>query len=173
MIAPGAPGEPAKTLSAEEAEKARPDNTPNSADFAYARMMIVHHGQALEMTDLVQKRADSDAVKRLSARIAAAQKPEIGAMEGWLESNGGAKEENGHQHGTMPGMATEAQLTRLRAAKGTAFDELFLTLMITHHQGAVTMATDAISDGRNVQIADMAKDVIAQQSIEMDRMRGM
>ncbi|AXG82288.1 DUF305 domain-containing protein [Streptomyces paludis] len=173
VIAPGAPGEPARTLSAEEAKKARPDNTPNSADFTYAQMMIVHHGQALEMTALVPERADSDVVKRLSARIAASQEPEIGAMEGWLESNAGAKKETGHHHGTMPGMATEAQLTRLRAAKGVAFDELFLKLMITHHQGAVVMATDAISDGRNIQIADMAKDVIAQQSIEIDRMRSM
>nr|WP_233518525.1 DUF305 domain-containing protein [Streptomyces corynorhini] len=173
VVAPGKPGEPAKTLSAEEAAKAAPDNTPNSADFLYARMMIVHHGQALKMTELVPERADSDSVKRLAARIAASQKPEIGAMQGWLDNNGGAKKQHDHDHGSMPGMATEAQLRQLRAAEGTAFDELFLKLMITHHQGAVTMATDAISNGRNIQIGDMAKDVISQQSIEINRMRSM
>ncbi|MFJ1646209.1 DUF305 domain-containing protein [Streptomyces sp. NPDC088258] len=173
VVAPGKPGEPARTLSAEEAVKAAPDNTPNSADFLYARMMIVHHGQALTMTDLVADRAESDTVKRLAARIAASQKPEIGAMQGWLDNNGGARAHQGHDHGAMPGMATEPQLKRLRAAKGAAFDELFLKLMITHHQGAVTMATDAVSDGRNTQVADMAKDVISQQSIEINRMRSM
>lgn len=173
VVAPGKPGEPARTLSAEEAVKAAPDNTPNSADFLYAQMMIVHHGQALKMTELVPERAKSDAVKRLAARIAASQKPEIGAMRGWLDNNGGAKKQQGHDHGPMPGMATEPQLKQLRTARGAAFDELFLKLMITHHQGAVTMATDAVSDGKNIQVADMAKDVISQQSIEINRMRSM
>ncbi len=173
VLAPGKPGEPAKTLSAAEAAKAAPDNTPNSADFTYAHMMIVHHGQALKMTDLVAERADAKQVKRLAERITAAQKPEIGMMEAWLKNNGGAKQSHGHNHATMPGMATEAQLTQLRAAKGKAFDELFLKLMITHHQGAITMATEALSEGRNVQIEEMANDVLSQQTAEMNRMRSM
>ncbi|KIF73212.1 lipoprotein [Streptomyces sp. 150FB] len=173
VVAPGKPGEPAKTLSAEEALKAAPDNTPNSADFTYAQMMIVHHGQALEMTRLVPDRAGSKPVKLLAERIAAAQGPEIGAMEGWLKSNGGAKEQQGHNHALMPGMATAGQLAQLRAAKGKAFDELFLKLMITHHQGAITMATEALSEGNNGLIEEMANDVIAQQTSEMSRMRAM
>ncbi|MFF1420936.1 DUF305 domain-containing protein [Streptomyces sp. NPDC058280] len=173
VVAPGAPGEPARTLSPEEAVKAAPDNTPNSADFTYAQMMIVHHGQALELTALVPDRAASASVKGLADRIAAAQKPEIGAMEGWLTQHGGARKQAGHDHGTMPGMATKAQLAQLRAAKGNAFDELFLKLMITHHQGAITMATEALSEGNNVQVEEMATDVIAQQTVEMSRMRGM
>lgn len=173
VVAPGKPGEPAKTLSAEEALKAAPDNSPNSADFTYAQMMIVHHGQALEMTRLVPDRAGSKPVKLLAERIAAAQGPEIGAMEGWLKSNGGAKEQQGHDHALMPGMATAGQLAQLRAAKGKAFDELFLKLMITHHQGAITMATEALSEGNNGLIEEMANDVIAQQTSEMSRMRAM
>ncbi|MFJ1576810.1 DUF305 domain-containing protein [Streptomyces sp. NPDC088182] len=173
VVAPGKPGEPAKTLSAEEALKAAPDNTPNSADFTYAQMMIVHHGQALDMAALVPERAGSEQVKRLASRIADAQKPEIGMMEAWLKNNGGAEKHQGHDHGTMPGMATEAQLTQLRAAKGKAFDELFLKLMITHHQGAITMATEALSEGNNVQVEEMANDVISQQTSEMNRMRAM
>jgi uncharacterized protein (DUF305 family) len=180
VVAPGKPGEPARTLSAEEAAKAAPDDSPNAADFSYARMMITHHGQALTMTALAPDRAGSTQVKRLAERIAAAQKPEIAAMQGWLKNNGREGDgegagKGGHDHsgGAMPGMATDAQLAQLRGAKGRAFDELFLKLMITHHQGAITMATDALSDGKNVLVEEMASDVIAQQTSEIGRMRSM
>jgi uncharacterized protein (DUF305 family) len=174
VIAPGNPGEAAQTLSAEEAGKRRAeDDTPNAADFSYARMMIEHHRQALEMTQLAPQRAQSDRVKRLAERITAAQKPEIAATEAWLAAH--AKDDHGspHQHDAMPGMATEAQLKQLRAAKGEAFDELFLKLMITHHGGAVTMATEVKAEGNNIQIEEMADDVIAQQTSEISRMREM
>ncbi|PBC65492.1 DUF305 domain-containing protein [Streptomyces sp. Tue6028] len=174
VIAPGKPGEAAETLSAEEAAKQRSDDdSPNSADFTYARMMIVHHTQALEMTELAPKQAESGKVKRLAARIAAAQGPEISTMKSWLKTNGGKRAVTEHEHATMPGMATEDQLKALRAAKGKAFDELFLKLMITHHDGAVTMATDVKSEGNNIQIEEMADDVIAQQTSEIGRMRAL
>ncbi|WUJ18424.1 DUF305 domain-containing protein [Streptomyces sp. NBC_00390] len=173
VVAPGKPGEPARTLSAEEAAEAAPDDSPNSADFTYARMMITHHRQAIEMTALATDRAESTQVKRLAARIAAAQQPEVDAMEGWLKNNGGEKAGGGHDHGAMPGMATKAQLAQLRAAKGEAFDQLFLTLMITHHQGAVTMAVEVLSDGNNVLVEEMANEVIAQQTSEIGRMQQM
>lgn len=178
VVAPGKPGEKSRTLSPEEAAKEIPDNTPNSSDYGYATMMITHHSQALVMTDLAPGRAGSGQVKRLAERVNASQKPEIGAMEGWLKLNGGeekAKKEGGHEHGAMemPGMATEAQLAKLRAAKGKAFDDLFISLMVTHHQGAVTMATDALSSGNNVQLEEMASDVIAQQTSEINRMRSL
>ncbi|WP_399015942.1 DUF305 domain-containing protein [Streptomyces sp. FIT100] len=180
VVAPGKPGEPARTLSPEEAKKELPDNSPNSADHSYVQMMITHHHQALEMTSLVPDRAAGDPVKRLAERIRAAQQPEIGAMEGWLKSNGGGKDDgsgksghDAHKHGVMPGMATEAQLAQLRAAKGRAFDELFLKLMITHHEGALTMASGVLSEGNNVQVEEMANDVVAQQTAEISRMRAM
>lgn len=175
VVAPGRPGEPAKTLSAEEARKAVPDDSPNAADFSYAHMMIKHHAQALQMTALVPDRAASTQVKRLAERISAAQKPEVAAMNGWLKINGGKKADGGHDHASapMPGMATAAQLAQLRGAKGAAFDELFLKLMTTHHQGAITMATDALSKGNNVLVEEMANDVIAQQTSEIGRMHKM
>ncbi|QCX80985.1 hypothetical protein C9F11_37010 [Streptomyces sp. YIM 121038] len=178
VIAPGKPGEKAATLSAEEAAKQRTDDdSPNSADFDYVEKMIPHHAQALEMTRLVPKRAKSTRVKRLADRITAAQKPEIGAMERWLKSQGKKARKRGHgahhDHAGMPGMATPAQLEQLRAARGEAFDELFLKLMITHHSGAVTMATDALSEGNNLLVEEMANDVVAQQTAEINRMRGM
>ncbi|MFC4607690.1 DUF305 domain-containing protein [Streptomyces maoxianensis] len=175
VVAPGKPGEPARTLSAEEAAKAAPDDSPNAADFSYAHMMITHHSQALQMTALAPDRAGSTQVKRLAERIAASQKPEIGAMQGWLKTNGETKGKGGHdhEHAVMPGMATTAQLAQLRGAKGKAFDELFLKLMTTHHQGAITMATDALSKGNNILIEEMASDVIAQQTSEINRMHAL
>ncbi|MEU5403670.1 DUF305 domain-containing protein [Streptomyces sp. NPDC005963] len=175
VVAPGKPGEPARTISAEEAAKSVPDDTPNDADFGYAEMMIEHHKQALTMAALSPDRASSAKVKALSERIAAAQKPEITAMQGWLKNNSKDRPKGGghHEHGSepMPGMATEVQLKQLGASKGKAFDELFLKLMIVHHQGAVTMATDAVSSGNNILIQEMANDVIAQQTSEIGRMQ--
>lgn len=173
VIAPGKPGEGNRTLSAEDAEKQRADDSPNSADVSYARMMIQHHAQALEMTELVPKQAESGQVKKLAERISAAQGPEIKAMEGWLETHGAKVAGDGHDHSAMPGMATEAQLKKLRAARGKAFDQLFLTLMITHHEGAISMATDVKSEGNNVLVEEMADDVVAQQTSEITRMRAM
>jgi uncharacterized protein (DUF305 family) len=174
VIAPGEPGEPNRTLSAEEAAGRRSENdSPNSADVSYARMMIEHHAQALVMTELAPQRAQSAKVKRIAARIAAAQKPEIEAMKGWLKSHGKPLKAERHEHAVMPGMATEAQLKKLRAADGKAFDQLFLTLMTTHHQGAITMATDVKGQGNNIRIEEMADEVIAQQTSEITRMRDM
>ncbi|MEU5643677.1 DUF305 domain-containing protein [Streptomyces milbemycinicus] len=180
VIAPGKPGEAAKKLTAEEAAKAKDDDSPNAADFSYVRMMIQHHRQALVMTALAPDRAKSSKIKRLAERISAGQKPEIEAMKGWLTTNGdtdGGTEggttghEGGHDHGSMPGMATQKQLDQLRAASGADFDKLFLKLMITHHSGAVSMATDVLAQGNNVKVEEMADDVIAQQSAEIRRMQ--
>ncbi|MFH8804125.1 DUF305 domain-containing protein [Streptomyces sp. NPDC017936] len=186
VIAPGLPGEGNRTLSAEEAARQRAeDDTPNSADVSFARMMIEHHRQALEMTGLAPGQAQSAKVKALASRIAAAQGPEIEAMESWLtthDKGGGSATGGGHDHagtpGTatgaaMPGMATDAQMENLRAARGKAFDRLFLTLMITHHEGAVTMAADVKAQGNNIRIEEMADDVVAEQTTEITRMRAM
>ncbi|CAM5613954.1 DUF305 domain-containing protein [Streptomyces pilosus] len=176
VIAPGEPGGQNRTLSAEEASRQRTeDDSPNSADVSYARMMIEHHAQALEMTDLAADRAESPGIVALSGRISAAQKPEISAMKGWLRSHGKPErdEGHGHDHATMPGMATQAQLKQLRAAGGKAFDQLFLTLMITHHQGAITMSAEVKGQGNNIWIEEMADEVVAQQTSEISRMRDM
>ncbi|MGV9558368.1 DUF305 domain-containing protein [Streptomyces sp. NPDC003522] len=176
VIVPGRPGEANRTLSAQDAAEQRvDDDTPNSADVDFARMMIEHHRQALEMTGLAPEQGESAKLKALASRITAAQGPEIEAMESWLatydKDGGGA--DGGHEHAAMPGMATEAQLEKLRAASGKAFDRLFLTLMITHHEGAITMAADVKAQGNNVRIEEMADDVVAEQTTEITRMRAM
>ncbi|MGP3737282.1 DUF305 domain-containing protein [Streptomyces sp. GDS52] len=178
VIAPGEPGQPNRTLSAAEAAEQRAeDDSPNSADVSYTRMMIEHHSQALEMTALVPDRAESPKIVKLAERIAAAQQPEIKAMEGWLTTHKKTRKADGHDHGhdhaAMPGMATPAQLKNLHAAEGKTFDQLFLTLMIAHHEGAITMATDVKAQGNNLQIEEMADDVVAQQTSEITRMRDL
>ncbi|WP_374772698.1 DUF305 domain-containing protein [Streptomyces sp. NBC_01310] len=182
IVAPGRPGEKSRTLTPEQAAKAKPDDSPNAADHAYVQRMIEHHRQALTMSALAPQRAAADGVKRLADRITAAQKPEIGAMQKWLArhptpsagSGGhGQGHDQGHDHGAMPGMATEQQLKELTEAKGTDFDRLFLKLMTAHHEGALTMAGEALAGGNNIAVEEMANEVVATQSAEIHRMRAM
>jgi uncharacterized protein (DUF305 family) len=174
VVAPGRPGEAARTLSAEEAAKARPKNTPNAADVAYVQNMIKHHEQALEMTRLADKHAEDKDVRGIADRIHDAQGPEIEAMKGWLRTNDQPVEpEAGHDHATMPGMATPEQMADLGRARGEDFDERFLRLMIAHHEGALTMATDVLAQGNDILVEEMANDVISSQASEINRMRDM
>ncbi|MGW7312428.1 DUF305 domain-containing protein [Streptomyces sp. NPDC054865] len=174
VVAPGRPGEKARTLTPEQAARERPDDSPNAADHAYVRNMTEHHRQALAMSALAPERASAEGVKRLAERIAAAQGPEIGAMEKWITRHPApAPDAGGHDHGAMPGMATPQQLEQLRGAKGADFDRLFLTLMTAHHDGALKMAGEALSRGNNVAVEEMATEVVATQSAEIHRMRAM
>ncbi|MFR9727617.1 DUF305 domain-containing protein [Saccharopolyspora sp. MS10] len=179
VVLPGAPGDepsvvpsvPGGRLSAAE---------PGRAEADYVRMMIVHHEQAVLMTDLAETRARDARVRSLAARIGGAQPVEIGAMRGWLDSRGVPPEEAsepGHHGGghraDMPGMATPEQLAELAAVSGAEFDRLFLRLMTTHHEGAVAMATDVLAAGRDERVHEMAQDVLVTQSDEIATMRGL
>ncbi|GAB3972241.1 DUF305 domain-containing protein [Streptomyces sparsus] len=180
VIAPGRPGEDARTLSAEEAQEvSRKQTQPNAADFTFMTMMIEHHEQALVMAELAEKHAEGDRVGKLADRIRAAQKPEITMMRAWLKRNHADRRPDahgghgGHGHETMPGMATKAQLAELGKARGEEFDRLFLRLMVTHHEGAVTMAKDVLTGGNDVTVEEMATEIAAQQSAEVARMRAL
>jgi uncharacterized protein (DUF305 family) len=174
VIAPGRPGEPASTIPLNQISPVRPV-PPNDADVLYVRNMIVHHQQAIEMALLAPDHAANDTVKRLADRIGDVQKPEIDSMNNWLRTHDQPTVDPQHgehgEHADMPGMATPAQLDALRAAKGTAFDTMFLELMIAHHQGALTMASDIQTKGAEVRVQEMADDVIATQSDEINQMR--
>lgn len=187
VIAPGKPGESNRTLSPEEAEKSVPNEKPNQADFAFIEDMIVHHGQAVEMTDLAAGSAVAPKLKNLADRMGAAQSLEIDAMNRWLEENGrekvmvpGAKgfdeghaHEHGSDHGDMPGMATEAEMKDLAAVRGAKFDQLFLKLMVRHHEGALTMAEELQQKGFAWYTQKMADEIIATQSAEIATMKEM
>ncbi|MFI0485388.1 DUF305 domain-containing protein [Actinomadura sp. 9N215] len=173
VVVPGRPGEPNKTRVAGPREAA----PPTAAEVRFVQMMIPHHAQALEMSALAPDRASDRRVRSLASRIDTAQKVEIGAMKSWLEQNSKAVlKAHGRDHGAhagMPGMATPDQLKRLRDANGAAFDKLYLTLMITHHQGALTMVKDVLDKGTDVTVQEMARDVQSTQMAEIGRMQGL
>ncbi|MQA95211.1 MAG: DUF305 domain-containing protein [Streptosporangiales bacterium] len=184
VIVPGKPGEPARTATPGERLPAGEAPAPNAADVTFAQMMIPHHEQALTMTALARSYAKDAKVRGIADRIEVAQRPEIRLLRSWLKRTGNPESPQGGGHGghgghgggahaDMPGMATPDQLDDLRAARGAEFDALFLKLMITHHEGAVTMATDALADGRDLDVHRLAQDILASQRAEITRMRAM
>lgn len=175
VIVPGKPGETAKTIPPGQATPVE-EEAPNDADLTFVRDMIVHHGQAVEMADLASDRADRDDVKGLADRIADTQRPEIDMLNRWLELYDLPKVDpagHGAAHAGMPGMATPEQVDQLREARGGDFDRLFLTLMVTHHEGALTMVEAVRKAGVSVRVQEIADDVAVTQSDEIHRMRGM
>ena len=149
----------------------------NDADVSFAQDMIVHHRQAIAMATLAADRAESQEVKDLAAGIEAAQDPEIETMTGWLETwDEDVPEEmdgdmGGMDHGAeMPGMMTQEELDELTNATGTEFDQMFLTMMIEHHQGAIEMAQMEQSDGENPDAIALAKQIQTAQESEVKTM---
>lgn len=143
----------------------------NQADVAFAQGMIPHHQQALEMSDiLLSKQNIDERVARLAEEIRAAQGPEIETMHGWLRQWGASMAPD-HEMGGMHGMMSEQDLAQLRDAQGTDASRLFLTQMIEHHEGAVTMAQNEIDKGQFTEAVALARDIITTQQKEIDRMR--
>ncbi|MFS2294806.1 uncharacterized protein (DUF305 family) [Actinomadura hallensis] len=171
VLVPGRPGEPNRTEVAGPREPAE----PTAAEVGFMQMMITHHAQALEMSALAPDRASDPRVRSLASRIDAAQKVEIATMRAWLKRNPKAvlkaHGRHGAHHAAMPGMATPEQLERLRNARGPAFDALYLNLMITHHEGALTMVKDVLDKGTDVTVQQMARDVQSTQLAEIGRMK--
>jgi uncharacterized protein (DUF305 family) len=141
----------------------------------FADAMIPHHRQALEMAGLAASRTSSRAVTAVAGRITAGQGPEIAAMSSWLRSLGREAPAAGHEGhgGNAYGMATLDQMNRLRAARGAGFDELFLQLMIAHHEGAVKMSGEELRRGTDRSMRKMAQDAISGQRTEIARMRAL
>lgn len=144
IVQPGAPGQDSRTLSAEEATRlAAAKYTP--ADVKFMQDMIVHHQQAVLMSEMAGERTNNEDVLAVAGRILASQADEIDFMRNWLAERGEPVEASnmaghtGHGHHTMRGMASPEQLEALEAAQGAEFDRQFLTLMIAHHEGAIDM----------------------------------
>jgi uncharacterized protein (DUF305 family) len=179
---------------------AQPAAPATEADVRFMRHMIVHHGQALEMTALVPERSQDPAVRLLARRIEASQADEIERMRAWLAARGEANEEpdasleteregverhdggHSHHHGgeghapPMPGMLTAAELAELASASGGRFDRLFLEGMIRHHEGALEMVAELMAaDGaaQDPALFRFASHVDSDQRIEITRMREM
>lgn len=184
IIQPGKPGEASQEL--DEAPVIEPAEA-NAADVRFAQMMIPHHAQALEMGELAPDAGGSEQIRTLADRIVSAQRPEILTLAGWLDELGERAPtreqiESGdlpmpHEHGNhggedeaMMGMATEQQMDALRRAKGDDFDVLFLQLMVRHHEGALDMISDVLTEGSDQQLGKLAAGMASDQGAEIDRM---
>ncbi|MFL5564844.1 MAG: DUF305 domain-containing protein [Gemmatimonadaceae bacterium] len=157
------------------------------ADVDFMSHMVSHHAQAIAMARLAPSHGASPAVLRLADRIINAQQDEINTMQQWLRDRlkpvpeasptGMKMVMNGVEHEMlMPGMLTEAQMKQLDAARGPEFDRLFLTYMIQHHRGAVSMVKqlfDSFGAGQDELVFKFASDVNVDQSTEIARMEKM
>jgi uncharacterized protein (DUF305 family) len=178
----GAPGETSRVLGADELDElGAPGHT--DADVAFVQSMIVHHRQALVMTAMVDERAARDDLSLMADRMTVSQVEEMAQLAAWLEDRGEDVPAEHAEHGSedtddhlMPGMLTTEQLAHLEAARGEAFDELFLQYMILHHEGAVRMVEDLLTNGfggQEPQVFQLAQHVESDQQIEIERMRAV
>jgi uncharacterized protein (DUF305 family) len=196
---PGTPAAPAPERSRADSERlaslealyrARQDSAlmnVSPADVEFVTGMIGHHAQALVMSAFAPTNGASPSIRTLAARIINAQKDEIANMQRWLRDRGRPVPEvdaggamhtmHGMDHSMhMPGMLTAEQLKELEQARGPQFDRLFLTYMIQHHQGAVTMVHELFAmDGaaQDDLIFKLASDIQVDQITEIARMQQM
>jgi uncharacterized protein (DUF305 family) len=165
------PGMDHGSSSASSAPAAAADH--NAADVTFAQMMIPHHAQAVEMSDMMLKKQNVPAeVTALATKIKAAQGPEIEMMTGWLKSwNEPTQMPAGHSSHSMSGMMGDADMKKLEAAQGTEAARLFLQQMIAHHEGAVMMAKTENTAGKNADAVKLSKDIVTAQETEIQEMQ--
>jgi uncharacterized protein (DUF305 family) len=166
--------------------KARADSTRwpyTAADIRFMSTMIHHHAQAIVMAKMASTHGASESVQRLCQRIINAQTDEIAMMTRWLQDRnqpvpepnpaGETMQMGGTTHTMlMPGMLTEEQMKQLEAARGPEFDRLFLTFMIQHHRGAVTMVQELVSNrgaANDETVFKVRRDVNVDQTTEINR----
>jgi uncharacterized protein (DUF305 family) len=157
----------------------------NDADVTFAQSMIPHHEQAVDMAQMAKLHASTPEVKNLADKIESAQGPEIATMKGWLKDWGkdvssGDDSSEGMDHGSddsgsgmddMPGMMSGGDMAALDKATGDEFDQMFLTMMIEHHTGAIEMAKTEQSKGKNADAKALAKQIEAAQTTEIADMK--
>lgn len=180
IIQPGAPGEGARELSADEAIKIA-DSSYSPADALFMQDMIPHHNQAVQMAALVADRTNLPELVDVAGRINASQADEIEFMQQWLRQRGESvpdptAHEAMHTTHVMAGMATPEQMAELAASEGTAFDKLFLTLMITHHTGAVKMVEELLKQPGSAHdpiLFEFISNITNDQTAEIERMNAL
>jgi uncharacterized protein (DUF305 family) len=180
-----------QTQSSESAiARARADSLRypyTAADIHFMSAMIGHHAQAIAMARLASSHGAGPSVQNLADRIINGQADEIVTMQTWLRDRRQPVPEarpgpmkmvmNGMEHEMMmPGMLTAEQMAQLEAARGKEFDRLFLTYMIQHHRGAVSMVKDLFGSRGAAQdetVFKFANDVNVDQTTEIARMEKM
>jgi uncharacterized protein (DUF305 family) len=140
----------------------------SSDETMFAQMMIPHHEQAVTMSELALENTTNPDVMALATAIRDAQGPEIKQMQGWL-----AGKSESHTHDMeMGGMLTEAELKELASLKDAAFDQMFLTSMIAHHEGAIEMAS-MIKDSTKAEVKTLYENIVTSQSAEIEAMKAL
>lgn len=171
------PERPAPAAEARRGASATGDHV--EADVRFMQAMIVHHAQALDMTALVPARTEREEMRLLARRIEQSQQYEIGLMRRWLEQRGESvpdPDDRSAHRAHMAGIATPEQMQQLAAARGEAFERLFLQLMIRHHQGALVMVEQLQSQegaGQEPELYMLVSHVDADQRAEIARMQRM
>jgi uncharacterized protein (DUF305 family) len=153
----------------------------DSAEAGFARDMMVHHAQAVQMAEIVRDRTNSDAIRLLTLDISLTQQAQIGIMQGWLQSWGLAITGTeppmawmGHpMDGPMPGMATPEEVNRLSELPPDVADVLFLRLMSNHHRAAITMAEAILERTDEPEVRQLAQAIENSQWAEIDNMKAM
>lgn len=183
------PGQPTNA-EIEAIYRARQDSARmrfTEADVKFMEGMIHHHAQAIAMARLAPTHTTTSSIRTLAARIISSQEDEIRSMQTWLRDRGRPVPElhntadavmvHGAEHSMhMPGMLTPDQMSALAAARGQEFDRLFLTYMIQHHRGAVTMVRELFATdgaGQDEAAFRLASDVQVDQDTEIARMELM
>jgi len=183
VVQPGAPGKPSRTLP----PSTRATLPPRSqADVEFMQGMIMHHSQAVEMTALIASHTEDKELRLLGARISSSQSDEIKFMKRWLAARGErvsmaapgmpGMDMSRSPMALMPGMLTPEQMETLRKARGAGFDHLFLTGMIQHHNGALTMVKDLFDTagaGQDAELFNFATDADNSQRAEIRIMQAM
>jgi uncharacterized protein (DUF305 family) len=182
VVQPGAPGQPSKTLPPSTRARLPPRS---QADVEFMQGMIMHHAQAVEMTALIASHTENKELRSLGARISSSQSDEIKLMQRWLAARGERisadmpgmvmSRHSSHQQ-LMPGMLTPEQMEALRKANDAEFDHLFLTGMIQHHDGALTMVKDLFDTagaGQDADLFNFATDADNTQRAEIKIMQSM
>jgi uncharacterized protein (DUF305 family) len=141
------------------------------ADIMFLQMMIPHHQQAIDISNLALKSSKSPELLALAKVIARDQAAEIVQMKAWLK-DAGASEDMGHSMHEMGGMLSDEELSALSAATGTTFDKLWLEGMTGHHDGAIHMV-QMIEDASNMEIKAFGAKVITDQSAQIAQMKKM
>ena len=163
-----APATDSATDSATDATEATAEH--NAADEMFVGMMVVHHEQALVLTEMVAEREVSDELASLAHDMNHAQGDEIALMQSWLNAWGSTTDHSGM---AMPGLLTDEQLSDVDALVGAEFEQAWMKAMIEHHEGAITMADDELADGVNEEARALAERITTAQTNEIDTMRQM
>ena len=137
----------------------------SAQDLMFAEMMIPHHEQAIEMSDIALAKSQNSEVLALATQIKNAQAPEIDQMKSWGGTSMGS-----HAGHMMDGMLTDEEMQALSAAMGKEFDRLFLEGMIKHHEGAIDMA-EMVVQSTNQEVSTLANAIITAQKEEIVRMK--